>query len=215
MKDTLDAIGAPQRITDAKEARARLLVDAASGKPVTAQALRDADEALRRAEIDAELAAEVSKHQTTQACKEAVGRLEDQAAKWGAEMKARAADHIHAAAELDKAMEDARKAADRFSETRQALEAADHAGHALNGQVEAEARVNHVLEDQHRSTWPKARTMGSLPCNIGADLRAELVVTVTRPRLQENGAHDEVLLKSAEQAATQNAQAAVSRLSAG
>jgi hypothetical protein len=197
-----DAHGASIRLAQAVEAKRSLMASASRGQPVTAQELRQAEEVVRAAELEATLAAEVGKYDAAQRQRAQIAQFKDRADTLANLMVEKAAEHVAAALALDEAMAAARAAAARLDDARLALEEVDRACHSHNGLLDAEARTNPILAAQHRSTWPKARTTAALPATFGRQLRAELVSFNPGPfPLSGTGGRDEVVLRTAAQMA--------------
>jgi hypothetical protein len=197
-----DANAATERLSTAMAAKRDLMVAAATGKPVRADELRAAEESVRAAELDATLASEVAKFTIAERQRATITQFQDRAATLASLTADLARKHVEAARALDAAMVAARAAAEELDAARLALVGADAAAHQHNALLDAESRSNAVLNVQHRSAWPKARTVGPLPTTFGRALRPELVVFNPAPSpLAGTGGRDEVVRQTAEQLA--------------
>lgn len=197
-----DMNGAAARLSQAMAAKNALLNSAAAGKAVSAQELRAAEEAVRGAELDATLAAEVGKHTTAERQRAQIEQRQAEADALAGRMAALAREHLAAAVALDAAMAAAREAAATLDAARRAIEETDGAAHQHNEMLKADARANAILASQHSSVWPKARVIAAMPIQFGFALRPELVTFNRNPApLGGTGGRDEVVRRTAEQIA--------------
>jgi hypothetical protein len=186
----------PQTLTEAAAARDAVIDRAARGESVERQELHAAEEAVRRAEIDATHDAAVGRAAKARNERAQIVELQATTDKLVAEYDAAVTADVEAAKAADIALLAAREAAKRRGETFSAVCDAGDAMREHNGLVMALAATNAIMAALPPGHLPKGRTPEGLI--RGAPLRVELVQTVHAPRPEFVGAHDVVLVHSIE-----------------
>ncbi len=184
---------------NAKAARSALLDRAARGEDVTIQQLRDADDAVRRAESDDALAAAVAASRVRQGHEAAIEALRQRAVDLSTALRHAIDGAAEAAAALDAAMTPAREAADRFNAAMALIVRLDREANHFNGlEMEFAAAANPVLAGLPPGERPRASTcIHGGATGFGEPVRAELVQRQRHPaRALPAGQSDNVLHRS-------------------
>ncbi len=189
MTDTKSALAtAQQNETNAREAfnsanaalctaqgaREAMITDAAAGKPIPAQSIRQAEEATRRAEIDAEVAGRVLAAAFGLREKAQIDAWQDEAAELQGAIDSAIEARLAAGAAVDEQMAAVRNLLEKHKLAGNELRATLAAANLFNGQREARRATNAVLRARIATEGFDDPVIRRLPKLLPAELKAFL-----------------------------------------